>query len=169
MDGCEPETGERGESAIHRAVEIGVGRGRNFDAYKLHRRLAEDPRRLAGRVAIDHSTRRVVCRLVDARNLQRRRRDPGRVAVLAAPVRRAPAGCLVKLPPRRERWVRPRVVVPARTNDPTLLRQPRGPRLNSLQRRLEAARAGQVEAEVAFRQALEMDMRVDETRPGGSA
>src|SRR5260370_7275787 len=127
MDGCEPETGERGESATHRAVAVGVDGGRNFDADELHRRLAEDPRRLAGRVAIDHSAQRVVCRLVDAGNLQRRRRDPGRVAVLSAQVPRAPAGCLVTLPPRREAWLRPRPALPPRPATPTPLRPPPPP------------------------------------------
>src|SRR6266849_10614822 len=72
MDGGEPESGERGESAIHRPVEVGIGGGWNLDADELHRRLAENPRWIAGLVAIDYPTRRVFGCLVDARELQRR-------------------------------------------------------------------------------------------------
>ena len=97
MDGCEPETGERGERFGHSRIEVALGcRGQDC-GNEIHRRFAQDSCRLFAGGAIDHTTRRVVGMAIDAGSLQRGARHPGRMAVFAPKEHRAAAGGFVEM------------------------------------------------------------------------
>src|ERR1700681_712461 len=64
----------------------------------------------------------------------------------------------------RKSWLRPRVVVPAGTDNPAVIRKTCGPALDARQSLFEAGGAGEVQREDPIGQALQMNVRVDQTR-----
>ena len=113
VDRRHAEARQRTERPRHRLIEQAVAGHGHQPGHFVHRRLAQDPRRLPEIVAIDHAARRVIGRAIDLRPLERRARDPGRVAVFAVQKCGAIASGGVQLLAVGERRVRPRVVVPA--------------------------------------------------------
>src|SRR2546428_6714299 len=130
MDGRETDLGQLGKSLGHRRFEVRLGRSRHQRGYGLHRSFAKDPGRGPAPVAVDDASRRVGGPRFDPRQPKGGARHPGRMTVLPTEVDRPSAGGAVEMALRWKCRVRPSVVVPAGADDPTVIWQARGPRLD---------------------------------------
>src|SRR3981189_1622792 len=75
----------------------------------------------------------------------------------------------VEVAPSWKRRLSPKVVVPTGPHHPSVIRNLGRPRTDPRQRFLERRRAFELDAQVPFSQRLEVDVRIDQTRPGAPA
>ena len=84
------------------------------------------------------------------------------MTVLPAEVDRPTAGGAVEVALRRKCRVRPSVVVPTRTDDPTVFGQAGGPRLDAGKSLLQAGQPGEIDRQLPVGQAFQVDVSVDQ-------